>query len=150
MPCSKSGKVIILLQGRFAGRKAVVVKTYDEGNKDRKFGHALVVGIDRAPRKVTKAMGEKKKEKRMRVKPFVKFVNFNHIMPTRYSLDVAESLSKVVVDEALASEEGDAKKTMLQEVKKTLQKRYKDLAEPKAASDKGSVGALYFFRKLKF
>lgn len=25
----------------------------------------------------------------MRVKPFVRFINFNHIMPTRYNLDVS-------------------------------------------------------------
>ena len=30
----KSGKVVIVLQGRFAGRKAIVVKCFDEGNND--------------------------------------------------------------------------------------------------------------------
>lgn len=40
--CSvKNGKVVVLLNGRFAGRKAIVVKTYDEGKGDRKFGHAI-------------------------------------------------------------------------------------------------------------
>jgi len=33
-------------------------------------------------------MGQKLVAKRSKVKPFVKVVNFNHIMPTRYSLDV--------------------------------------------------------------
>ena len=28
-------------------------------------------------------------DKRMRVKPFVRFINYNHIMPTRYNLDVS-------------------------------------------------------------
>jgi len=37
----KSGKVVILLSGRFAGRKAVVVKAYDEGNGEKRFGHAV-------------------------------------------------------------------------------------------------------------
>ena len=37
----KSGKVVIVLGGRFAGRKGVVVKTYDDGTPDRKFGHAI-------------------------------------------------------------------------------------------------------------
>ena len=61
-PCSiKTGKVVIVLNGRFAGRKAVVIRTFDDGAKDRKFGHALVAGIDRAPRKVTKKMDDKKK-----------------------------------------------------------------------------------------
>lgn len=50
-----------MLNGRFAGRKAVVIRTFDDGAKDRKFGHALIAGIDRAPRKVTKKMDDKKK-----------------------------------------------------------------------------------------
>lgn len=37
---------------------------------------------------VTKAMKAKKRAKRNKLKPFVKVVNYNHIMPTRYSLDV--------------------------------------------------------------
>ncbi len=28
----KSGRVVVLLQGRFAGRKAMVVKTFDDGS----------------------------------------------------------------------------------------------------------------------
>ncbi len=37
----KNGKVVIVLNGRFAGRKAVVVKASDDGNDSKKFGHAL-------------------------------------------------------------------------------------------------------------
>lgn len=32
---------MVVLAGRFAGRKAVVVKASDEGNEIKKFGHAL-------------------------------------------------------------------------------------------------------------
>ncbi len=46
--------------------------------------------------------GEAKQKSRMRVKPFVKFVNFNHIMPTRYNLDVSDKLTKFLADETLA------------------------------------------------
>ena len=31
----KSGKVVLLLSGRYAGRKAVIVKSYDDGTGDR-------------------------------------------------------------------------------------------------------------------
>ena len=41
----------------------------------------------RAPKKVTKNMGEKKIAKRIRTKTFVKYVNLNHVMPTRYTLN---------------------------------------------------------------
>merc|ERR1712113_682542 len=82
----KSGRVVVLLQGRYSGKKAIVVKTYDDGSKARHFGHCLVAGVDRAPLKVTKRMSKKKISKRTRVKPFVKYVNYNHIMPTRYQV----------------------------------------------------------------
>jgi large subunit ribosomal protein L27e len=41
----KPGKVVILLAGRYAGKKAIVVKTFDDGTKDHEFSHALVAGI---------------------------------------------------------------------------------------------------------
>ena len=68
----KAGKVVLLLGGRYAGRKAVIVKPSDEGNNDKPFSHALVAGIDRYPRKVTKKMSKKKIQKRSKVKPFLK------------------------------------------------------------------------------
>ncbi|CAN0568402.1 unnamed protein product, partial [Ectocarpus sp. 12 AP-2014] len=61
----------------------IVVKPFDEGSENRKFGHAIVAGIDRYPRRVTKAMSKDKIKKRTKLKPFVKYVNVNHIMPTR-------------------------------------------------------------------
>merc|ERR1711924_388115 len=84
----KPGKVCIVLAGKYAGKKASIVKQQDDGTQDRAYGHALVAGIESYPRKVTKSMGKKKLTKRSRVKPFVKVVNYNHLMPTRYSVDV--------------------------------------------------------------
>ena len=80
----KPGRIVVLLNGRYAGRKAIVAKVFDDGSRSRPFGHALVAGVDRAPLKVTKTMGKKKIAKRTRVKPFCKYVNYNHMMPTRY------------------------------------------------------------------
>ncbi len=137
--------MVILLSGRYAGRKAVVVKAFDDGHKDRKFGHAMVVGIDRAPRKTTKAMSDKKVEKRSKVKPFVKFVNYNHIMPTRYTVSLHDSLAKEVPEEML--EDAEKKATQLKSVKGLLQARYKTLEK---TAEKDHTGALYLFRKLRF
>jgi large subunit ribosomal protein L27e len=36
------------------------VKSVEEGTKERKYPHALVAGIERYPRKVTKRMNKKK------------------------------------------------------------------------------------------
>lgn len=64
----KAGKVVLLLNGRQAGKKAVIVKSFDEGTPDRPYGHALVAGIQKYPLKVTKNMSEKKIAKRSRVR----------------------------------------------------------------------------------
>jgi hypothetical protein len=68
----KPGKVAVVLSGRFAGKKVVVVKQLDEGTKERPYAHAIVAGIETYPRKVTKSMGAKKMQRRSRVKPFIK------------------------------------------------------------------------------
>jgi large subunit ribosomal protein L27e len=46
------GKVVILLTGRYAGKKAVIVKNHDDGVGARPYGHALVCGLAKEPRKV--------------------------------------------------------------------------------------------------
>merc|ERR1712093_200020 len=71
---AKPGKVVIILSGRYSGRKAVILKQSDEGTKERPYPHAIVAGVDRYPRKITKRMGAKKVSKRSKVKPFVKAV----------------------------------------------------------------------------
>ena len=43
----KAGRVVILLAGRRAGKKAVIVKQFDEGKKGKAFPHALVAGVSR-------------------------------------------------------------------------------------------------------
>lgn len=72
----KANKVVLVLSGRYAGKKAVVIKNYDEGTSDKQYGHALIAGIDRYPRKVHKRMGKKKIHKRSKIKPFLKVNNF--------------------------------------------------------------------------
>ena len=84
----QANKVVVVLNGRYAGRKAVIVKNFDEGTTSRPYGHALVVGINIYPRKIVKAQNAKTKDKKSRVKAFVKTVNYNHLMPTRYTLDL--------------------------------------------------------------
>ena len=48
----QANKVVVVLQGRYAGKKAVIVKNYDEGTSSRPYGHALVCGLATYPRKV--------------------------------------------------------------------------------------------------
>mmetsp|Transcript_21499 Transcript_21499/g.29562 ORF Transcript_21499/g.29562 Transcript_21499/m.29562 type:complete len:156 (-) Transcript_21499:1360-1827(-) len=138
----KSGKLVIILAGRYAGKKAVIIKASEEGNESKKFGHALVAGIDRYPRKVVRAMGKAKIEKRTKVKPFVKVINFNHMMVTRYTVDM--DLKKVVGEESIApAARPDTRKA----VKKIFEEKYRN--QP-IKSDKKTAGVQYFFSKLRF
>jgi hypothetical protein len=50
----KPNKAVIVLQGRYAGKKAVIVKNFDDGTRDRAYGHCLVAGIKKYPAKVIK------------------------------------------------------------------------------------------------
>ncbi|KAI3886942.1 hypothetical protein MKW92_040266 [Papaver armeniacum] len=117
----KPNKAVIVLQGRFAGRKAVIVKQFDEGTRERPYGHCLVAGIMKYPKKVIRKDSAKKTAKKSRVKAFIKVVNYNHIMPTRYTLDV--DLKDVVTANALTSR--DKKVTAAKETKKRLEERFK-------------------------
>ena len=82
--CLKAGKVVVILSGKYAGKKAVIVKVNETANDKHKFPHAVVVGVDRAPLKVTRGMGEKKINKKTSMKVFTKVMNLQHFMPTRF------------------------------------------------------------------
>lgn len=49
----KPGKVAVVLAGRQAGKKVVVIQQRDEGTKERPFPHAIVAGIERYARHIT-------------------------------------------------------------------------------------------------
>lgn len=125
----------IVVRGRFAGRKVVIVKPHDEGSKSHPFPHAIVAGIDRYPLKVNKAHGSKKVAKRTKIKPFVKVVNYNHLFPTRYTLDV-ENIKAAVTLDALQEP------TQRKEAKKVVKKAFEE--KHQAGKNK------WFFSKLNF
>lgn len=145
MAIIKSGKVVIILAGRHAGKKAVVVKNIEDGNSgDKRFSHCLVAGIARGPRKVTRGMSKKKVEKRSRtMKPFVKYINVRHVFPTRYQVDM--DLKKAVDEADLV---GDKKVEVKKNLKKIFEDRY--LNQREVTSEKKAAGSTYFFQKLRF
>ncbi|EKU23205.1 hypothetical protein NSK_006073 [Nannochloropsis salina CCMP1776] len=137
----KPGKVVVVLAGRYAGKKAVVVKALDEGSVDKRFPHAIVCGIDVAPRKVTRSMNKKTIKRKSKVKPFVKAINYTHILPTRYVVDI---------DLKKAEEPTDDRKALKRAIRKTLEERYLDQASIAAKSERKSQGTAYFYKKLRF
>jgi len=66
-------------------------------------------------------MSKTRQLKRSKVKPFIKVINYNHLMPTRYTLEL-EGLKNVVTNDTFkeVSQREEAKKT----VKKALDERY--------------------------
>merc|ERR1711862_20166 len=95
----KPGRVCIVIAGRFAGKKAICIKSHEDGTPDRQFEHALIAGIERYPRPVTRKMNAKRIARRCRVKPFFKNINLKHLMPTRYSV------ADLAFDKAIVSKE---------------------------------------------
>merc|ERR1712146_244785 len=127
----KAGKVVLLLNGRQAGKKAVIVKSFDEGTPDRPHGHAIVAGIMKYPPKITK---------RSRIKPFLKCVNYNHVMPTRYALDV--ELKSIVTGDVVSG----ANPTTRQNARKDVKKIFEDKYNTSLKTGKNK----WFFQKLRF
>ena len=84
--CLKAGKVVVITSGKYAGKKAVIVKVNEAASDKYKFPNAIVVGVESAPRKVTRAMDEKAVNKKTSMKVFTKVFNLQHFMPTRLLL----------------------------------------------------------------
>ena len=113
----KPGKIVVILNGRYAGRKGVIVKSNYESVKDRKYPHCMVVGLSKGPKKPTKKNIAKmqaqikqlessdKENAADRVKRlksfgiFIKTYNMSHLLATRYTLKdelgIAKSVAKI-------------------------------------------------------
>jgi len=86
-----------------------------------KFAHALVCGLERCPRKVTKAMSAKKVERKSHMKPFVKYVNYNHMLPTRFMVKQDFEFRSLATEDKMNTPEG--RKALKKELKDKFQER---------------------------
>lgn len=71
-------------------------------------------------------MGKKRIAKRSKVKPFIKMINYNHLMPTRYALEGIEQIKTQIGNDSLkeVSQREEAKKI----VKKSFEEKFQVLA----------------------
>ena len=67
-------------------------------------------------------MSAKKIERRSKVKPFVKIVNYTHLLPTRYLVAQDIDLKTVVSEDKLGSAE--TRKQMKRDVRKLFNEKY--------------------------
>lgn len=100
----KPGRIVVVTNGRHAGKKAIIIRSNFEQTKTKKYPHCLVLGLAKVPRRVTKKylkrleertktltekVNNKKAEaeelqKLKRLGVFLKTYNMNHILATRY------------------------------------------------------------------
>ena len=80
--------------------------------------------------------------RRSRVKPFVKYVNITHVMPTRYSVNDIEVKS-------VATPERVDKISLRKSVRANLKSLFTK-AFLQRKNDKNAAGQQYFFQKLRF
>merc|ERR1712098_760645 len=141
----KDGKIVVLLQGRYAGKKAVILKSNDDGGKERPYGNCVVTGVAKAPLPITRSMCKptpkmkKLVQRRSRVKTFVKFVNYTHVMPTRYSVEntMVKNLKGALTTDTFT--DPTAKKKFLKSAREVFQNKYKE-----------RDGQRWLFEKLRF
>ena len=77
---------------------------------------------------------------RTQIKPFLKCVNYNHVMPTRYALDV--ELKSIVTSDVVSGSNPTARQNSRKEVKKMFEDKYN--VSLKTGKNK------WFFQKLRF
>ena len=107
----KAGKVVVVLNGKNAGAKGIIVKAF-ESTKDRKYPHCLVVGLSKGPRKPTKRNIAKLQDKIKKLEAakdsndkvnalksfgvFIKHYNMSHLLATRYTVKEDFGINKIM------------------------------------------------------
>lgn len=119
----------------------------------------LVAGVDRCPRKVHKDMSKKRITRRIKVKPFVKYVNVAHVMPTRYNINTELGVEQIVAKlDGLGDKENkekdpltkpDARDTLRKFLKGYFEEKYKGLDLNDNIEAK-NTRLKFFFKKLRF
>ena len=106
----RPGKVVVVLNGRNAGAKGIIVKSNYENTKEKKYPHCVVVGLSKGPRKPTKRNIAKLQAriKKLESSPdsldklnslksfgvFIKTYNMSHLLATRYTVKEDFGISK--------------------------------------------------------
>lgn len=89
-------------------------------------------------------MSKEKIAKRSKMKPFLKYINYSHLMPTRYVVDL--DLKKIMEDGGLGKP--DARVEARKAIKKVFEDRY--LNQTTVKKEKKATGVSYFYKKMAF
>ena len=100
----KQNMIVIITNGRLAGKKAVVLSQLDEQ-------HILVAGVNRVPVPSEDYMPAWEKRRNEKFLTFIKKININHVLASRYKADIglgkldAESVLQDMAAKEKASKE---------------------------------------------
>ena len=108
----KPGKVVVVLNGKNAGAKGIIVKSNYDNTKDRKYPHCLVVGLSKGPRRPTKRNIAKLRDRIKKLEAakdsnnklnslksfgvFIKHYNMSHLLATRYTVKEDFGITKTL------------------------------------------------------
>jgi len=96
--CYKIGRIVLVLNGRHAGKKGIIIDNMSQST-DISSNNIIVLGIKNFPKQINRKQINKVLKKKSNIKVFFKTLNKNHILPTRYFVDLntdqQELISKV-------------------------------------------------------
>jgi large subunit ribosomal protein L27e len=130
---------VILTNGRHAGKKALILSVFPEATEARKYPHALVLGIEKSPKKLSRDMSQEQLVKRTQIRCFFKMVNCGHLLLTRHVLKDDDFWARVKAEDVVSSLSDTAqKKDRLEIVTKIVRQKYLNNKMP------------WFFKHLQF
>ena len=109
-----------------------------------RFPHLLVAGIARHIPQAKRTDSKKKFIKKTSVKPFVKYVNQNHVLPTRFQVNDFDL--KDIKDDNLKTKE--ARQALSKTLHDTFSNALRNLPNPKENEKAGHTK--FFFSRLRF
>merc|ERR1712224_1026601 len=83
---------------------ALVINYFDKSDS-LPFQRVLILGLAKSPRKMRERKYSKVRAKHCDMKVFLKYVNINHLVPTRYHLGCEEYSDVIMAAEAKQAEE---------------------------------------------
>lgn len=98
--CFKIGRIILILNGRHAGKKGIIVENRIQ-SKTLSFNSVIVLAIKSFPKKINRKKNEKSTKRKSSIKIFFKALNKNHILPTRYFVDLNEEQQSLIANMTL-------------------------------------------------
>lgn len=91
--CFKIGRIAIILNGKHAGKKGIVIENKIK-NEKKNTDNIIILGIKNIPRKINQKRNDKKKK--INIKVFFKALNKSHVLPTRYFVDLNPDQQKLI------------------------------------------------------